>query len=254
MKFWKLASAATAFILSTNVNAALVTMSYSIESIVSTYIAPGANDTYGIGINDFSSSTNVSVNYTYDNYPANATMSWQSYDFPEAWYQFNGSPFSASLNVDGNNTLSSNLLTMFLLNDLTQGPNPSAGDHQYLYDVGFPSTLTGAYDVFSVVGYSQDYNYYPKRNGLQFSIDFIDLDGDLLNSLDELPADTTIHNNVDLAFLHITQYENDVLQFEAVGNLAIDMSPVPVPAAVWLFGSGLVGLVGLVGFSRRKKY
>jgi len=29
-----------------------------------------------------------------------------------------------------------------------------------------------------------------------------------------------------------------------------DVSAVPVPAAVWLFGSGLVGLVGI---ARRKK-
>jgi len=29
-----------------------------------------------------------------------------------------------------------------------------------------------------------------------------------------------------------------------------DFTPVPVPAAVWLFGSGLVGLVGM---ARRKK-
>jgi FlaG/FlaF family flagellin (archaellin) len=35
------------------------------------------------------------------------------------------------------------------------------------------------------------------------------------------------------------------------GNtLAIDLAPIPVPAAVWLFGSGLLGLVGI---ARRKK-
>jgi len=32
-----------------------------------------------------------------------------------------------------------------------------------------------------------------------------------------------------------------------------DVSAVPIPAAIWLFGSGLIGLVGLVGFARRKK-
>lgn len=32
-------------------------------------------------------------------------------------------------------------------------------------------------------------------------------------------------------------------------TLAIDVAPVPVPAAVWLFGSGLLGLVG---FARRR--
>jgi hypothetical protein len=30
----------------------------------------------------------------------------------------------------------------------------------------------------------------------------------------------------------------------------LSVNPVPVPAAVWLFGSGLIGLIGIV---RRKK-
>ena len=35
------------------------------------------------------------------------------------------------------------------------------------------------------------------------------------------------------------------------GNtIAVDLAPVPVPAAVWLFGSGLLGLVGI---ARRKQ-
>jgi hypothetical protein len=34
-------------------------------------------------------------------------------------------------------------------------------------------------------------------------------------------------------------------------NLNVALEPVPVPAAVWLFGSGLIGLVGL---ARRKKH
>ena len=35
------------------------------------------------------------------------------------------------------------------------------------------------------------------------------------------------------------------------GNtLAVDLAPIPVPAAVWLFGSGLLGLAGM---ARRKK-
>ena len=34
------------------------------------------------------------------------------------------------------------------------------------------------------------------------------------------------------------------------GNtLAVDLAPIPVPAAVWLFGSGLIGLIGI---ARRK--
>lgn len=35
-----------------------------------------------------------------------------------------------------------------------------------------------------------------------------------------------------------------------IDNLTIATSPVPVPAAVWLFGSGLIGIIGI---ARRKK-
>ena len=35
-------------------------------------------------------------------------------------------------------------------------------------------------------------------------------------------------------------------------DVALHTSPVPLPAAVWLFGSGLAGLVG-IGVQRRKK-
>ena len=35
-----------------------------------------------------------------------------------------------------------------------------------------------------------------------------------------------------------------------LGSWTLDITPVPVPAAVWLFGSGLLGLVGI---ARRKK-
>ena len=37
--------------------------------------------------------------------------------------------------------------------------------------------------------------------------------------------------------------------FYLSSTLGISLSPIPVPAAIWLFGSGLVGLIG---FSRRK--
>ena len=43
----------------------------------------------------------------------------------------------------------------------------------------------------------------------------------------------------------------DGFQNPISGNtLAVDLAPIPVPAAVWLFGSGLLGLAGV---ARRKK-
>jgi hypothetical protein len=51
----------------------------------------------------------------------------------------------------------------------------------------------------------------------------------------------------ELSFTH-TQFDGPFLGFTSVVNMQI--SQVPVPAAVWLFGSGLLGLIGIV---RRKK-
>lgn len=36
-------------------------------------------------------------------------------------------------------------------------------------------------------------------------------------------------------------------------NFIVGASVVPVPAAVWLFGSGLIGLIGLISLAKRKK-
>lgn len=54
-------------------------------------------------------------------------------------------------------------------------------------------------------------------------------------------------NMWELDFTH-EQLDGPFLGFTSVVNMQI--SQVPVPAAVWLFGSGLIGLVGL---ARRKK-
>jgi len=47
-----------------------------------------------------------------------------------------------------------------------------------------------------------------------------------------------------------TNTMQDIGELEGILSTA-NVSAVPVPAAVWLFGSGLIGLVGL---ARRKKY
>lgn len=52
-----------------------------------------------------------------------------------------------------------------------------------------------------------------------------------------LLADTA--NTGEIAFIQKKQ-----------GGIGIEVNPIPVPAAVWLFGSGLLGLIGI---SRRKK-
>ena len=50
--------------------------------------------------------------------------------------------------------------------------------------------------------------------------------------------------------LHSTLHDNNVRNDNVGTYLVREVSAVPIPAAIWLFGSGLIGLVG---FARRKK-
>lgn len=236
---------ATTLILSGNVNAAPVSVNYSVQDIIYTYVATNAVDTYGIGINTFNLNSNVSVNYTYDNDPSNATSIGSSPDHTD--YEFNSPNYNASLIIDGINVFNSNRSLITLTNDTTQalGAIP-----QYLTDIGFPSTLPGPTDGLWMAGYSAGHTFNPQHSGLEFSIDFFDFSGNLLTANDVIPTTAPDLNNVDIAILNILQYENGVLQFEAAGIVVNNISIVPIPAAAWLFGSGLIVLIG---FSRREK-
>ena len=51
-------------------------------------------------------------------------------------------------------------------------------------------------------------------------------------------------------FIGVNNFDYNTWRLDADGTLSYGVSAVPVPAAVWLFGSGLIGLVGV---ARRRK-
>jgi hypothetical protein len=57
-------------------------------------------------------------------------------------------------------------------------------------------------------------------------------------------------SNVDALQIRIEMVDNDSGPRDVTGLDNIQLSSVPIPATVWLFGSGLLGLVGM---ARRKK-
>lgn len=86
-------------------------------------------------------------------------------------------------------------------------------------------------------------------DGSQMLIGFISLDTSLYSSRDYRALAPDL-NNIDLAVFTIEE-------FDAVGNTTFygfgrlnTVQVVPIPAAVWLFSSGLIGLIGI---ARRKK-
>jgi len=100
-------------------------------------------------------------------------------------------------------------------------------------------------------------------------INHFDMDGNLLNSIS--PGCDWIGFDTQCEFIDIdislggqlalgTRFGEILLTDTSLNNVTtfdvgssetfVDFSPVPVPAAVWLFGSGVMGLIGI---ARRKK-
>jgi len=73
------------------------------------------------------------------------------------------------------------------------------------------------------------------------SLASIELRGDLGDRTESLP--TTLSFSVPMT-------QGDVVTIFAEGEIDV-VSPIPIPAAAWLFGSGLLGLIGVA--ARRKK-
>ncbi len=80
-------------------------------------------------------------------------------------------------------------------------------------------------------------------------------DGDFANELDGLLTGNLIagHDYV-LSFDSFINAHDGLNEYESIasasGNVTLSITAVPLPAAVWLFGSGLIGLIGV---ARRKK-
>jgi len=77
------------------------------------------------------------------------------------------------------------------------------------------------------------------------------------------PPNEAMDSVYNLSFTFAHSADNLALNFSAIGlqgildeswgldNVQVAVAPVPIPAAVWLFGSGLLGLIGVA--RRRKK-
>ncbi len=224
--------------------AAIVNASYSVQDLIYTFVEPTAVDVYGIGIHDFDLNTDVTVSYTYDNDISNATS---VYIDPTSYnYEFIGSPYGSTLNVNGSNVLTSSYLEVTVMNNLVVAV-PDGGMPQYLIDAGLPDSFTG--DALWIGGYSDDHVHPPIENGLVFFMEFWDLSGNWLVDDQSIPTLAPDESSLDLSILGIQQYDNGVLMFEAMTIVANNISTIPLPTAFWLFGSGLLGLLGA---ARRK--
>jgi len=216
--------------------AAVVSASYS--GTIDYITVTGGGDTYSIGLNDISIGSNYTITMTFDD-NSDAANSTFSRDPTTIDYDFLNNPYGSNFNVNGN-LISSNYSGVTVMNELTA--TPSSGIPQQWLDLGFPEALSNPADAFWLAGYSDGYQY--EWDGLQYAIDFIDLSGTLLSDT-TLPTSAPLLSDFDFVFFTLQQWNQGVLEYEASGVLANNFSPVPVPAAVWLFASGILVLFGV---------
>ena len=175
----------------------------------------------------------------------------------EALYSFVGSPYNASVS-DGVNTETNTQLRMDIENNVTM-------------DAGFASILTGLHggtftegslfdnwninawsdtaiiDPPNVVG-DDDPDFYT-GGGWFFSIDVLSVDSSLYSGVDYQKFPPPLGGSNYGRFRIVLRDTDGTLAFDASGSLD-SLTAVPLPSAVWLFGSGLLGLVGI---ARQKK-
>ncbi len=202
------------FLLSIQVNAAMVNWEYS-STIDLTSFGGGSNETFR-------------VNYFFDDAEIDTNASSTLGAFPNV--------FGTAL--IGTDSLSFSGASIGIEND-----------NSYPYDL-YKFSSTGAV-TGSVLG----------TDILDIRFTLYDLDASMFTS-DALPSDTTFTTGVDTGWRFLRDVNNPSGVFQAASFSHISdgpfftlseipvTAPVPVPAAVWLFGSGLLGLIG---FSKRKK-
>lgn len=96
-------------------------------------------------------------------------------------------------------------------------------------------------------------SYFDTVDGLQqiagevltlFQVTIAEPDGDAINNTNLITSLDTLNSNFQFKTLGLSFAD----EFNVFGSVLLE--PVPVPASVWLFGSGLLGLIGI---SRKKK-
>ncbi len=201
----------------------------------------------GISVGDL-----YSGQFTYGNSASDVT-SPPVFDPQEAFYSFVGSPYSASIS-DGVSTVTNNQLRMDIENDITM-------------DAGFASFLTALYggsfsagslfdnwninawpdnaiiDPPGVVG-DGDPDFYV-GGGTFFSIDVTSVDSSLYSGTDFQALPPVLGSSNFGRFRIVQRNAAGNLLFDATGSLQ-SLTAVPLPSAVWLFGLGLLGLIGAV--------
>lgn len=176
--------------------------------------------------------------FTYDTNSANAVLS--EYD-PSVGQMdiFFGLPYVSSATVGGNYYSSDITATMI-------------SDNIYFGLDEIDETIpAGTYDAFGISAFANDFNW-DTGTGMAWTLVFVG-NTNLFSgtSLSAFADPLSMLDNPDLiiAAFSIGEMSNGIEMSDLWGEIS-SSSPVPVPAAVWLFGSGLIGLIGVAKRSK----
>jgi hypothetical protein len=89
---------------------------------------------------------------------------------------------------------------------------------------------------------------FPTGGSIVFGLTFVTLDSTTFSGtgFGNFPPEA---GNIDRAFFFISEFDDqDNLVYQGFGELDT-LAPVPAPPAIWLFGTGLLGLIG---YARRR--
>ncbi len=172
--------------------------------------------------------------------------------------------FEANSLVEDGFQISSISGTLSFLNNLNV---PDSGSEALLINFGSPasfqltSTTGNKFDLFdfqSSEGRNISTGFFPRFGSTGITVTgFFELGGNIVSSfnLDQIAEENSL---LDFQLFTLSGFQNlSSVTFTAFGgssgfSFGIDditvsesVSSVPVPAAVWLFGSGLIGLIGM---------
>ena len=191
-------------------------------------------------ISGISMGSGFNATFTYDTNSANADIS--VYDPASGQVDmFSGSSYSGSATIGSNAYSAGNVSTII-------------SDNMYFAAGEFDEIISaGTYDMFVVTTFANDFNW-DTGAGMGWAIAFFGntslFSGTSLSGFSD-PLSMLDNPNLITAVFTVGQtLDWDTEGSEFWGEIN-SPSPVPVPATVWLFGSGLIGLIGVAKRSKR---
>ncbi len=190
---------------------------------------------------------NFSASFIYDDDVAVASSVDVS-DPNDVGYSFTGVPHSGSANISGTDFSYSGSV-VGIGNDLTitaqdtidsSGYLPTGTFDGFALATGSPGTIVGGFDLFN------------SMDGILFAVVFL-TDNSYLSDANTIPSPPSLLDSDAVFFVFLDLVSGSVNR-AVIGDIdsftVTTTAPVPLPAAFWLF---MTGLVGLLGFHRNNK-